>query len=288
MFRVLVYTFCVCCFLLVAFFSFIIFFFFFFFLFSFFYYSFFFLLFFFFLFFFLLFFSFLFSFFRWASVLVFARLLEIPFLFAKAHTTRTRRRTEMRYNKIKTENLQTREKQTRQVSEAQQTLTAEAKRRQAVLDKRKERERRDVQAAERHDRLEAAGRLVEVEVTGTFEASARCLFLFDRARTTIGVSLSSDLGTAACSSSGNRGMVLGSRGFRGGVHYWEVRRLCFRGEGGGGGAGVRSNLARRLHGTARRTKTALATNGWSTRGNFDCADFYFILTLCPISPPGQA
>lgn len=108
------------------------------------------------------------------------------------------------------------------MSEVEETLAAEAVRRQLVLENRREAQRRERAAADRQAKLEAEGRLVDVEVTGTFEASARCFFLFDRSKTSGGVSLSSDLGTVAYTSSGNRAMAIGSRGFRGGVHYWEV------------------------------------------------------------------
>jgi len=64
----------------------------------------------------------------------------------------------------------------------------------------------------------------EVRVTGTFRASRRSPFLLDRRQCASSIDVSSDLLTATgAAPRAGRGLVLGTKRMRKGLHYWEVR-----------------------------------------------------------------
>jgi hypothetical protein len=75
-------------------------------------------------------------------------------------------------------------------------------------------------------RAQEEARLLSVTVRARLSASADTLFLLNRATLSDAdvVELSDDAVTVKCVDRSNqRGMVLGTRGFSTGVHYWEVK-----------------------------------------------------------------
>jgi len=64
--------------------------------------------------------------------------------------------------------------------------------------------------------------LRNIEVKGSFEISKQTFFLIDRNNQS-DIKVSDDFTTASATRESGRGIVLGTKGFQGGVHYWEVR-----------------------------------------------------------------
>ena len=70
-----------------------------------------------------------------------------------------------------------------------------------------------------------APKLIVAAIGGTFSLSRDSLFVFTPGYAGSGLTVSDDLCTVQ-SSSGGQALVLGSKGFLRGVHYWEVKVLA--------------------------------------------------------------
>jgi hypothetical protein len=105
------------------------------------------------------------------------------------------------------------------LSEAEIAVQAEKDRRTRIRAQRKvklEMLKSKEQAAKRRRRI--------VQTTGALDVSQETFFLLKRRRANDGAQVSADFTTVSCeSSSCGRTMVIGSRGFSRGVHYWEVQ-----------------------------------------------------------------
>lgn len=72
--------------------------------------------------------------------------------------------------------------------------------------------------------LEKFPSVPKISLNGTINVSEECFFLLNKSQCNTGLKLSDDFLSVTCESrSSGRPMVLGTRGFSKGVHYWEVQ-----------------------------------------------------------------
>jgi hypothetical protein len=106
----------------------------------------------------------------------------------------------------------------REVSREQaeaRALEAEISRRAAVRRKRSQ--------AAAHAAATLKVPSLECKLQGVFRASTEVLFLLDRSTASPGLLVSPECTSVECEGGGARSMVLGSKGFQTGKHYWEVK-----------------------------------------------------------------
>jgi hypothetical protein len=99
---------------------------------------------------------------------------------------------------------------------------AEILRRERIRSQRAARRSATATAAAAAAAASTAATTLTAAAEGTLELSGSTMFLLDRSTAGSGVSLSADCATASCEGGSGRCMVLGTRGYRAGVHYWEV------------------------------------------------------------------